>query len=96
MKKEQYYIIRTDRAGVFFGQIKERHGSEATLINARKLHYWSGAAAVEQIAEDGVKYTKNCRFTITVPEITVLGIIQINPCSERAIANIKNIPEWKI
>jgi hypothetical protein len=94
--KEQYFIIRTDRAGVFFGQIKERNGSEATLTNARKLHYWSGAAAVEQIAEEGVKHTKNCRFTMTVPEITVLGVIQINPCTDKAVENIKSIAEWKI
>ena len=26
MKKEQYFIVRCISAGVFFGQIKDRHG----------------------------------------------------------------------
>lgn len=30
-KKEQMYIVRCDRAGVFFGAIKERRGTEATM-----------------------------------------------------------------
>lgn len=33
---EQYYIIRTESAGVFFGNIKERNGSEVTLTNVRR------------------------------------------------------------
>jgi hypothetical protein len=96
MKKEQYYIVRANQAGVFFGQIKDRNGSEATLTNARKLHYWSGAAAVEQIAIEGVKNKKDCRFTITVPEVTILGICQFLPCTDNAVENLKSVPEWKI
>lgn len=30
-KKEQMYIVRCARAGVFFGAIKERRGTEATM-----------------------------------------------------------------
>ena len=33
----QKYIIRADRAGVFYGEIKERNGSEVTMTNVRRL-----------------------------------------------------------
>ena len=33
-KKEQMYIVRCDRAGVFFGAIKARSGAEATMVSA--------------------------------------------------------------
>ncbi|MDD5017600.1 MAG: hypothetical protein PHO15_05835 [Eubacteriales bacterium] len=92
---EQYFIIRTDRAGVFAGNIKSRDGSEAVLTNVRRLWRWAGAASLSQLAVDGVKDPENCKFTITVPEITVLGVIEITPCSVGAERIIKAVPEWK-
>ena len=35
--KEQNYIVRSDRAGVFFGQIKNRSGSEVTMTDVRRI-----------------------------------------------------------
>lgn len=91
----QKVIVRADRAGVFYGTLKEKEGSEVTLTNARKLYYWSGASAVEQLALEGVKNPKACQFTVVNSEITVLGVIQINECTESASVNIENVPEWK-
>ena len=93
---KKYYIIRADRAGVFAGYIKERNGSEITLVNARRLWYWDGAASLSQLAVEGVKKPNNCKFTITVPEITVLGVIEIIPCTTVAEEIIKKVKEWKI
>ena len=39
--KMEKVIVRSDRAGVFFGEIKERNGGEATMVNVRRLWYWS-------------------------------------------------------
>lgn len=89
-------IIRTQSAGVFFGEIKERNGSEATIRNCRRLWYWEGAASLSQLALEGVKKPQNCKFTVTVDEITVLGVIEIIPCTEAAIESINNVPIWKI
>jgi hypothetical protein len=89
-------IVRADRAGVFFGTLTEKEGSEVVLTNARKLFYWNGAAAVEQIAVDGVNKQNDCKFTVVVEEITILNVIQIIPCTEKAIANIENVKEWKL
>lgn len=89
-------IVRADRAGVFFGTLTHKEGSEVILTNARKLFYWDGAGAVEQIALEGVKNPNDCKFTVVVEEITILNVIQIIPCTEVAITNIENVQEWKL
>ena len=57
-----YYIVRGDRSGVFAGNIKHREGREVTLTNVRRLWYWSGAASLSQLALEGVKRPKDCKF----------------------------------
>lgn len=90
----QYYIIRCDRAGVFFARIKERNGSEAVLEDCRRIWYWSGAASLSQLATEGVKNPGGCKFTVTVPMMTVRGVIEIIPCSKEAVEIIKAVPIW--
>ncbi len=89
-------IIRTENAGVFFGEIKERNGQEATITNCRRLWYWKGAASLSQLATEGVKNPYECKFTVTVDEMTVLGVIEIIPCTQKAIESINSVPIWKI
>jgi len=93
--KNKHVIVRTDRAGVFFGILKEKKGQEVTLNEVRKLHYWDGAGAVEEIAMIGTKKPDNCRFTVTVESMTVDGAIQVIPCTKQAIEAIKSVKEWK-
>ena len=90
----KYVIVRADRAGVFFGKLKEKNGQEVTLQDVRKLHYWDGAAAVEEISLIGTKQPNKCRFTVTVSEMIIDGCTQVLPCTEEAIVAIKNVKEW--
>lgn len=87
-------IIRADRAGVFFGTLKSKEGDEVTLTNCRRLWYWDGAASISQLAVDGVTKPGNCRFTVTVDEILVMGVIEIIPCAEKAIESIEGVKVW--
>lgn len=89
-------IIRSDRAGVFFGTLEEKNGSEVTLTNCRRLWYWDGAASLSQLAVDGTCAGSNCKFTVTVPKITILGVIEIIPCTDIAIKSIEGVAEWKM
>ena len=91
----QYCIIRTDRAGVFAGYIKSRDGSEAVLTDARRLWFWDGAASLSQMAMEGVKKPSGCKFTVVVPEMTVLGVIEIIPCTEQSEQSIKGVSVWR-
>lgn len=89
-------IIRSDRAGVFYGEIKEQRGSEVDMKNVRRLWYWRGAASLSQLATEGTKAPESCKFTVVVPEMTILGVIEIIPCSNAAIKSIDSVKIWKI
>ena len=95
-KKNQYYIVRAARAGVFFGKIAERSAEEIRMTEVRKIWYWDGASAVEQLAVDGVSNPRDCKFTITVPEMVISEPIQIIPCTQKATDIIKEVEEWKM
>ena len=92
----QYYIVRCYKAGVFFGQIKSRQGDEIEMLNVRKIWYWSGAAAVEQLAMEGVKNPGACKFTMEVPSMLVMEAVQIIPCTELAVESIRSVTAWKM
>lgn len=94
--KNQKVIVRADRAGVFYGVIKERNGSEVVMNNVRRIWYWDGAASLSQLAVDGTSKPDNCKFTVTVEEMTILEVIEIIPCTEKAIKSIEGVPTWKI
>lgn len=87
-------IIRADRAGVFFGTLKAKEGTEVELENCRRLWYWDGAASISEIALSGVTNPNNCKFSVTVPSIIVIGVIEIIPCSEKAVQNIESVKVW--
>lgn len=94
MKKK--VIIRAEKAGVFFGELISRVGNEVKLANCRRLWYWDGASSLSQLATEGTKKPSECKFTVIVPEIEILGVIEIIPCTEIAITSIQNVPVWKI
>lgn len=92
---EGKYIVRGDRSGVFYGEIKERNGKEVTMTNVRRLWYWDGANSISQLAQCGTVNPKNCKFTVTVDEMLILDAIEIDKCSQEAIKSIEAVKEWK-
>jgi hypothetical protein len=92
---EKYYIVRTYSAGVFFAKIVSVEGDEVMMNESIKLHYWDGAAAVEQLAVDGTSKPQNCRFTVPVDGSIVKGWIQFLPCTEKAIKSLKGVVPWQ-
>ena len=90
----KYVIIRTQSAGVHFGILKSRDGSEVVLTDTRRIWYWNGAASLSELALHGVSKPKSCKFTVTLPEITLIGAIEIIPCSDKASKIILAVPEW--
>ncbi len=93
--EQQYYIVRADRAGVFFGQIESRTGSEVTMRNVRRIWYWDGANSISQLAVDGTKRPRECKFTVAVESMTILGVIEVIPCTAKATKSISEVSEWK-
>ena len=92
----QKYIIRADRAGVFFGEIESRTGSEVTMRNVRRIWYWEGANTLSQLAVDGTMFPDKCKFSVVVESMTILGVIEIIPCTDKATKSISEVPEWRL
>lgn len=92
----KYVIVRGDRSGVFAGELVSQEGQKVELKNVRRLWRWQGATECLQIATEGVKRPKDCRFTVTAESITLLDAIEIIPTTAEAEANIKAVPVWKM
>lgn len=92
----QKFIVRCSRAGVFYGEIVSRNGQEVEMANVRQIWYWDGAAALMQLATEGTKKPRNCKFTVEIDSLLVLEAIEIIPCTEQAIKSIESVEAWKI
>jgi hypothetical protein len=93
--KGKYCIVRTYSAGVFAGIVKSIKGKEAVLTNARRLWYWSGSASLSQMAVDGTKDPKNCKFPVAVPKVLLTEVIEVIPATEEAQKSIESVPVWE-
>lgn len=88
-------LVRGIQSGVYFGTLKCREGQEVTLEKARNIWYWSGAASLLQLANEGVKDQRGSKFTVTVDRLLLLDVVEIVPCTDEAIANIESTRVWK-
>jgi len=89
---ETYYIIRGRDSGVFFASGIKQTGTEVTMEWSRMIHYWEGAAALSQVAVDGIRSGRVC---VPVGWRVVLDACEIIPCADEAAANLLAQPEWK-
>ena len=92
----KYVIVRGDRSGVFAGTLVSQEGRTVELKDVRRLWKWYGATECLQIATEGVKRPKDCRFTLTAESITLLDAIEVIPTTAEAEAIIKAVPVWKM
>lgn len=97
MKKyiDKKVIIRADRAGVFFGTLKEKEGTEVELADCRRIWYWDGAASISELAVNGTANPSRCKFSVVVPSMVVTGVIEVIPCTDVAIESIEAVEVWK-
>jgi hypothetical protein len=98
MKKDQFHIVRAEKAGVFLCRIISKDGDTYTISAARRLYYWSGALDVSMIAKEGVSNPRSCKFSVQMGDedtSTIHSVIEAHPVSEKALEIIKNVPVWK-
>lgn len=91
----KYCIVRSARAGVHAGWVSKRNGMEVTVLCARRLWYWSGAASLSQLAVDGVSNPDGCKFPCEVSSVDVTEAIEVIPCTEKARKSIAEVPIWR-
>lgn len=92
----QKYILRSPEAGVFYGEMAQEIDSSriVKITNARQLWYWEGAATLLQLAKTGTTKPYNCKFTVTVDEITICNVSEIIPCTNEAMESIDSVEAW--
>ena len=95
LKTMPYVIVRTYSAGVFAGYLEKRNGQEVILRKARRLWYWKGAASLSQLAEEGVKNPKECKFPCEVNKVELLQAVEILDVTKEAQDIINQVPIWK-
>lgn len=83
-------IVRTYSAGVHYGILGARNGSEVLLNNTRRIWYWDKAFTLSKVAESGID-KKNSKISVTIPEILLTEAIEIIPVSEAAAENLDNL-----
>lgn len=92
---KDYVIIRTENAGVFAGYLKSKDGNEVELTNARRIWYWDGAASLSQLAMEGTSKPENCKFPCEMDSLTLLGVLEIIPTTEKAKKSIQAVKIWE-
>ena len=92
-------IVRSDRAGVFYGTLNEVEpcGDKLTveMVNVRRLWYWEGAATLTQLAMEGVTVPDKCKFTMWQDSVVVSGVIELLPTTQKAQDIIESVEVWK-
>lgn len=90
----RYCMVRSTNAGVFAGILKSLYGQTATLKNARRIHYWDGAASLSQLATSGTSKPQNCRFPVAVAKVMLFEVIEIIPITKAAKKSIDGVEIW--
>jgi hypothetical protein len=94
------FVVRSDRAGVFFGVITKTMPLGDKLYvemdECRRIHYWNGAASLTQVALDGLPKGSGSRITNPLDGACVAGVIEILPCTKKATSAIEELQPWTI
>jgi len=96
LNDEGYVIIRSNGSGVHMGFLEsfDKETCVAELKNSRRIYYWKGAATLSELAVNGTKCPNECKFPISVPEITITNVLEIIPVTIRAKLSIDGVPIW--
>lgn len=89
--KGKMVIVRSYAAGVYFGTLEGKEGSEVKLANARNIWHWTGANCLADIADHGVTGDKISR---TIDSLILTDVCQIMPLTVKAIENLNSQPTW--
>ena len=85
-------LLRCYGAGVHVGHLVSRNGKEVTLSGATRIWKWTGANTLHELSQRGA--AAGSKISEIVPEITLIDVIEIIPCSEAAAESLLT-PVWK-
>jgi len=85
-KPAKQVIVRTYSAGVHYGTLVKRSGSEVVLANARRIWSWTNANTLHEVSLYGVG--PNSKVSASVAEILLTEAIEIISCTVPASVNL--------
>jgi hypothetical protein len=90
----KWVIVRTDRAGVWFGKLIRKAGKEIILNDARRMYYFKciEGISLSSLAVNGVH--SDSKIAVAVPE-QWLEAIEIMPVSDKSFKSISEAPNAK-
>ena len=86
-----FVIVRSSPSGVWFGQLVESAFQEYTLINARRVWSWEGAASCSGLAAKGPTGGKICAPV----DVVVHEVCECITASAEAISAFAKITAWE-
>lgn len=89
-----YVLVRTHSAGVFCGYLKQKKGKEATMLEARRIWYWDGAASLSELAMNGTSKPDQCKFPCAVDQIELTEVIEVIQMTQQAKKSISEVKIW--
>lgn len=87
-----YVIIRGADSGVHSGTLVFYESREVELENTRRLWSWAGSLSLSELALYGPQKPAECKFSVTLPNILLLDVCEIIPCSKEGEEIIKSVP----
>ena len=93
-----YCIVRTYSAGVWAGWVDlKNYGEQMTVKDARRLWKWWSEFTLSALATTGFKDGKEAdnKYAMAVEEVYLTNVIEIIPCTEKAMTQIVNQPNYK-
>lgn len=84
----RFVIVRTARAGVHCGVLRQLHGQGVELMDARRVWRWRGANSLHELSLRGAA-KEFTRISEPVAEIVLLDALEIIPCTDEAEKNLR-------
>jgi len=93
-KKTKRVVLTRSTAGIFVGNLENYENKEATLTDARRLWYWTGAASLSQLAQEGTSRPKDCKVPCAVDRVIITDVMEMLDVSDAAQKTLNKIPVW--
>lgn len=84
-------VVRSVNSGVWLGVLKDAEGDAVLIENAVRAWQWQGAGSCTGLATTGPTGGK---LTVAVPEVTVFGVCEVIPATEKAVKAWRKAATW--
>ena len=86
-------IVRGMQSGVYFGTLVKDEKNDVVLKDVRNLWYYTGAYNLSDVATKGLN-KKGSKISCVVDLMGFKDIVQVIPCTKKAIEIIENAKVW--